>query len=517
LQRRKKRKTQEKENLVFMFNLVSSLISIQFFFAKESILDRSANNSEKNMDHEFDASPRASLIRKMSFKEVQDLAVVSPGEEMGMSPLSRRFLGRRPSVPFDPTNAMNRLRSGMVGGPHLHSAVTVAAADGTITPSLSNSSFLSDELVGESAAKATRRRQRKRETKGAFMRGLGQIPAIALIAIFHLMIGIPFGVSYFPMSWSPYVQEASEEEGPFPLPGKEALGIRMFLFSTIVGQIVFTLSSGFDNPIGLQMVENVPFCHELANIVIQHQGYGLEAISTLLVMFGLSSIFVGAIFYFLGKRNLGRVVYFFPTHVLIGCIGGIGVFLAKTGLEVTMANVFSVTNIIGSWSLLWIIFAFEGVLRILERLLRDDNGQPMYSLLSPIYFCMITPVFYMGLAIAGITIKQANDRGFFFPPLDDDSSPADTIGTSMWMDSHTWDMWKVIDISTVSWAAIWDSVPTLLALSLFSLVSSPTLVVYFRILIVEFLDLAKPCFASFRFMYQSIYQPLPYHQIPRQT
>lgn len=96
---------------------------------------------------------------------------------------------------------------------------------------------------------------------------LGQVPAIALIALFHLMIGIPFGVSYFPIYWSPHVDIATDSEGPFPIPGKEALGIRMFLFSTIISQLVFTLQSRFKNPIGLQMVRvqkisrsNVSFC-----------------------------------------------------------------------------------------------------------------------------------------------------------------------------------------------------------------------------------------------------------------
>jgi SulP family sulfate permease len=67
--------------------------------------------------------------------------------------------------------------------------------------------------------------------------------------------------------------------------------------------------------VGLQMVENVPFCHELANIVIAHQGYGIDALSTLIVMFGLASVVVGIVFFLLGKFQLGRVVYFFPTHV----------------------------------------------------------------------------------------------------------------------------------------------------------------------------------------------------------
>jgi SulP family sulfate permease len=83
------------------------------------------------------------------------------------------------------------------------------------------------------------------------------------------------------------------------------------------------------------MVENVPFTNALTRIVVEVQGYGREALSTLFLLFGLASVIVGLVFYFLGKMELGRILYFFPTHVLVGCIGGIGVFIAKTGLEVT--------------------------------------------------------------------------------------------------------------------------------------------------------------------------------------
>lgn len=98
----------------------------------------------------------------------------------------------------------------------------------------------------------------------------------------------------------------------------------MFLFSTVIGQMVFTLASGFRNGVGLQMVENVPFCHALAYICINEQGYGIETLSTLFFLFGFASFLVGLTFFFLGYFNCGRIVYFFPSHVLIGCIGGIG-------------------------------------------------------------------------------------------------------------------------------------------------------------------------------------------------
>ena len=95
-----------------------------------------------------------------------------------------------------------------------------------------------------------------------------QIPAIAIVSVLNFMIGIPFGASYFPVEWSnsgsnSISHDGDNEQGTasvivdgeFPLPGKESLGLRMFLFSTMMAQLVFTFKSKFTNAVGLQMVE----------------------------------------------------------------------------------------------------------------------------------------------------------------------------------------------------------------------------------------------------------------------
>lgn len=261
---------------------------------------------------------------------------------------------------------------------------------------------------------------------GCVSRVAGQIPAIILIGMFHLMIGIPFGVSYFPIGWragdddmSPVADGIS---GSFPLPGKEALGIRMFLFSTIVGQLVFTLMSGFHSP----------------------------------------------------RFELGRIVYYFPTHVLVGCIGGIGLYIAKTGVEVTIDAVFSISAIVENIYLLGVVLIFETLLRLLQHTTRDADGKPKYSLLSPVYFCMITPLFYGALWVFRVDVEDAMEAGYFFPSLDDcDQTSQDCSTRSTIFDEHLWDMWRVIDLSVVSWPAIVDCVPTLVALTLFSLIHVP--------------------------------------------
>jgi len=302
-----------------------------------------------------------------------------------------------------------------------------------------------------------------------------QFPAIILIVIFHLMVGVPFGVSYFPIGWRSASQstiDASEQDqisndgfvmdGPFPLPGKEELGIRMFLLSTIIGQLVFTWASGFDSCIALQMVENVPFFQTLAYIVVEEQGYVKEALSTLFFLFGASSILVGLVFYLLGNNGLGKILYFFPSHVLVGCIGGIGVFIAKTGLEVTSNSLFGV-QMMEKFHLLIPPFSFEIVLRFLSHWAHKTGRR--LPLLSPIYFLSITPVFY-GLIASGLI---SYDQEYFFPKVIGDCSNEDDDCQSV----SLWAVFTLLDFKTVSWNAVAQSVPTVIALILFSLIHVP--------------------------------------------
>jgi sulfate permease, SulP family len=43
----------------------------------------------------------------------------------------------------------------------------------------------------------------------------------------------------------------------------------------------------------------------------------------------------GLTFFLLGFFRLGSLIGFFPRHILVGCIGGVGVFLIITGLNVS--------------------------------------------------------------------------------------------------------------------------------------------------------------------------------------
>lgn len=95
----------------------------------------------------------------------------------------------------------------------------------------------------------------------------------------------------------------------------------MFLVSTVICQITMSLTSSFPMAFGMMMVENIPFMQIICNIAIESQGMGKDTFATVFVAFAISTICVGICFYMLGYFEMGNAVYFFPKHVIVGCIG----------------------------------------------------------------------------------------------------------------------------------------------------------------------------------------------------
>ena len=57
--------------------------------------------------------------------------------------------------------------------------------------------------------------------------------------------------------------------------------------------------------------------------------------ATTILAYSASAVLTGAVFYVMGRCRLGSLIGFFPRHILIGCIGGVGWFLFATGVEVS--------------------------------------------------------------------------------------------------------------------------------------------------------------------------------------
>lgn len=238
----------------------------------------------------------------------------------------------------------------------------------------------------------------------------------------------------------------------------------MFLFATFISQIVLTRYSQFKGPIGMMMVENIPFMHAICKLTISNASNASispqTAFATIFYIYAIGSIIVGAFFYILGKFKLGNTIYYFPKHVIVGCIGGIGVFIFQTGMEAAtghawqwhLASIYSFFFEISIFQLWIVAFLFEILLRIL---LKTKLNSPI---LPPFYFICIPPMFYIGLYLFDISTSQAHKDGWFFESTED-------VNPLL--------LWQLMDIRAVDWTIVLSSIPTVMALTIFSIMHVP--------------------------------------------
>ena len=128
---------------------------------------------------------------------------------------------------------------------------------------------------------------------------------------------------------------------------------------------------------------------------------------------------------------------------------------------------------INNFHLIRVVLLFEISLRLLTKL-TQSKGKQKYPLLSPLFYCAITPVFYMGLMIVGMSVEEAHNQDYFFPPLiDTKNEESSNVLDSLFLNVDIYDIWKVIDFSKINWTAVVKCIPTLISLTAFSLIHVP--------------------------------------------
>ena len=144
-------------------------------------------------------------------------------------------------------------------------------------------------------------------------------------------------------------------------------------------------------------------------------------LATTILSYSLSSVLTGLVFFLMGKCKLGVLIGFFPRHILIGCIGGVGFFLVVTGVEVSarlegnLEYTFETLKKLlePDTLLLWIVpLALSACLFLIKRWVK-------HSLTDACFFISIFLVFYvMVAAIPNLQISDLRSRGWIFeaPP-----------------------------------------------------------------------------------------------------
>ncbi|KAI0821728.1 sulfate transporter family-domain-containing protein [Trametes gibbosa] len=278
------------------------------------------------------------------------------------------------------------------------------------------------------------------------------IPAVILGTLLNILDGVSYGMIIFPAAGVFY--------------GLGGVGVSMFFITAIITQLIYSAgASGFAGANGSMMIEVVPFFHLIANQIADEMGESNPhaVIATTMVAFAFSSVLTGITFFLLGALKLGSLIGFFPRHILVGCIGGVGVFLVITGLTVSTGisdDDFSLSLdtfkflVLNAHNLILWLPAFG-----LAVLLRVITQKWEHQLIFPIYFCIIPVVFYVVVAAGHFDLGTLRETGWLFD-----------MGTSRepWYQFYT-----LYDFKAMDWGAFWATMPTQFALLFFNILHPP--------------------------------------------
>lgn len=283
------------------------------------------------------------------------------------------------------------------------------------------------------------------------------IPSVVLGTLLNVLDGLSYGMIIFPAT------------GVFTSLG--GMGVSMFFVSTVIAQLVFTLGgSNFAGANGSMMIEVVPFFHILASTIARDIGEEnvREVIATTLVAFALSSFLTGLSFLLLGYLRLGLLIGFFPRHILVGCIGGVGVFLILTGLTVSTRLPSDALDPPTLETLRYFAFNVHALAQwipplILAILLRVITTRWKHQLLFPIYFLVIPTVFYIVVVAADLDFDALRKDGWLF-----ESAQGSGDSEDKWYGFYSY-----FDLELIRWTPIWKTLPTQFALLFFNILHPP--------------------------------------------
>jgi len=280
------------------------------------------------------------------------------------------------------------------------------------------------------------------------------LPAVLLGVLLNLLDSLSYGIIIFPKHETmpkTYVQS----------------GISMFLVSTVISQLVYCSGiSNFKGGNGSMMIEVMPFLHIICQVIIDHVGvdHPKEIIATVMVAYSLSTILTGVVFYLLGRFKMGTIMSFFPRHILIGCIGGIGLFLVQTGIEIITGYTFELTldyvkNIFTTSTLpIWLLSM------ALALFLSIAHTKIHHPLLTPTFFIALPIVFYIVVFIGGLDLNSLRDQGWLFNLISDN-------GNNESVPFYTF--WTYFNFKKVQWSVLPYTFGTIFALVFFGILHVP--------------------------------------------
>ncbi|KNE63037.1 hypothetical protein AMAG_08204 [Allomyces macrogynus ATCC 38327] len=328
------------------------------------------------------------------------------------------------------------------------------------TPLLARTGFFPDHTADTEATTTIpwhRRGSMFADTQAAVLHLASTLPAVMLGLLLNLLDAMSFGWIVFPVTDPLFANSGTD-------------GIAMFMVSTIIAQLTFTSTSTFKCGIGSMIIEIIPFMHSTG--ITGSDPADLDRVMpTIMAAFMLSTVMTAIAFFALGAFRLGNMIGYFPRHILVGSIGGVGYFLLQTGIEVTArvhvewnaegaAEVFALLAMAqwGSALLLALVLRLALLLRV-DRLILGPSPSRR-SLFVPCFFMMIPFAFWLVLYLFGIDVETAREHGWLFNMAASGDQPF-------------YAYFRHVRWGAVRWDWLPALVPTMLSLSFFSILHVP--------------------------------------------
>ncbi|KAL8771192.1 MAG: hypothetical protein Q9209_003363 [Squamulea sp. 1 TL-2023] len=260
------------------------------------------------------------------------------------------------------------------------------------------------------------------------------IPPVILGLLLNILDALSYGMILFPLGQPIFANLGVD-------------GISMFYVSCIISQLVYSLGgSVFRGGIGSEMIEVVPFFHKMAFIILAKVGDAKPEVvlTTTILSFSTSAVLTGAVFFIMGFCKLGALIGFFPRLEVSARLDG--------NLDynlVTLKKLFQADTIA-----LWTIPLFLAIcLTLIKRRVK-------YSFVDAAYFLSIIGIFYFFVgAIDKLELPDLRSKGWVF------RAPDAAV--------PFYHFYTLYDFEAVDWAALADTIPTMLALTFFGIIHVP--------------------------------------------
>ncbi|POS81506.1 sulfate transporter family protein [Diaporthe helianthi] len=280
------------------------------------------------------------------------------------------------------------------------------------------------------------------------------LPAVVVGLILNILDALSYGMILFPLG-NPIFANL----GP--------AGISIFYISTIVSQVVFSTGSIFKGGVGSELIEVVPFFHNMASTITSLVGEDNPdaVIATTIFCFSFSSLITGAVFFTIGALKLGGLVGFIPRHILIGCIGGVGWFLVQTGFEVSARLEGSFHYDLDTLRLLFRantvpLWTIPLGLAIMLYILSSTSKLKDNHYVLPIFICLEPAIFWFFVVVLdSLEPEPLRQKGWIF-----EAPPA---GEPWWY------FYTLFKFNLIHWEAVAECIPAMLALTFFGVLHVP--------------------------------------------